>query len=138
MIKSVYKFNTELLGVKTGNPHLLKDSEQAWLMLALREELNEFDTAHHSDSLVDSVDALLDLVYFAIGGCVRMGLTAEQIEECFNTIHQANMNKKMGVKESRPQDGSVADAIKPTDWVAPEEKMKAIIFPVPKQMELDL
>lgn len=128
MIKSIYEFNTELLNVQTGTPRLLERAEFNWLNSALLEEIGELHTARDAESITESVDSLLDLAYFAIGGCVRMGLTAEQIEECFQTVHNANMEKKMGVKESRPQDGSIADAIKPSDWMAPEELMERIIF----------
>ena len=128
MIKSIYKFNTELLNVQTGTPKLLERAEFNWLNSALLEEIDELHTARDTKSITESVDSLLDLAYFAIGGCVRMGLTAEQIEECFQTVHNANMKKKMGIKESRPQDGSIADAIKPSDWMAPEELMERIIF----------
>ena len=135
MIKSVYEFNTKLLGVQTGQPKRLDKAEKDWLLSALNEEITEFEDA---PSIVDEIDGLLDLVYFAIGGCVRMGLTAEQIEECFQAIHHANMAKKMGVKESRPQDGSIADAVKPIGWQPPEQAIERIVYHQDPQGELDL
>jgi len=128
MIKRIYNFNTQLLNIPTGEPRLLEQKEFNWLNVALNEEIEELKDAMAEQSIVGCVDSLLDLAYFSIGGCVRLGLTAEQIEECFNTIHSANMRKKMGVKETRPTDGSVADAIKPADWVSPETIMETIIF----------
>ena len=135
MIKDIYEFNTKLLGVKTGQPKMLEKAEADWLLVALAEEITEFEDA---TDVVNKVDSLLDLAYFAIGGCVRMGLTAEQIEGCFNVIHRANMAKKMGVKESRPQDGSIADAVKPAGWQPPEAAMERIIYLKGTQMEMDL
>jgi hypothetical protein len=136
MIKEIYTFNTELLGVKTGSVHQLPKAEFDWLLVALDEEMDEFIEAYNKQSIVDCVDSLLDLTYFAIGGLVRHGLTAEQIEKCFNAVHLANMSKKMGQKASRPTDGSVADAIKPDGWIAPEKVIKDILFS--NQLELDL
>lgn len=135
MIKSIYEFNTQLLGVKTGNPRLLEKSEMDWLLVALNEEIQELVEADEKRSLVDCVDSVLDLAYFAIGACTRMGLTEDQIEDCFKAIHHANMAKKMGVKNSRPQDGSIADAIKPTDWQSPEKAIKNILFKKSTQIE---
>ena len=124
MIKSIYEFNTQLLGVQTGTPHLLNKSEFDWLIVALNEEIQEFTESHEKGDMVGCVDGLLDLAYFAVGACTRMGLTQKQIEQCFSFIHNANMMKKQGQKDTRPTDGTVADAIKPTNWKAPEEQMK--------------
>jgi len=138
MIKSIYEFNTQLLGVKTGNPKLLDKSELDWLLVALNEEIQELVEADEKRSLVDCIDSVLDLAYFAVGACVRMGLTEEQIEGCFRAIHHANMTKKMGVKESRPQDGSIADAVKPIGWQPPEKAIENIVYRKGTQMEMDL
>ena len=138
MINSIYEFNTKLLGVKTGKPNLLTDAEHSWLVMALQEEIEELEEARTNESVVDCVDSLLDLAYFAIGGCVRLGLTADRIQECFETIHNANMAKKMGVKQTRPQDGTVADAVKPAGWQSPEQTMFHIIFRPNTQLELPL
>lgn len=124
MIQEIFKFNTELLGVKTGTPRMLEKAEFDWLIVALNEEITEFIEAKEKGDMVGCVDSLLDLAYFAVGGCVRMGLTQKQIEQCFSFINNANMMKKQGMKETRPTDGSVADAVKPADWVAPEQQMK--------------
>ena len=70
---------------------------------------------------------MLDLTYFAIGACVRMGLSEDQTRRCFEAIHNANMAKKKGVKETRTNDGSVADAIKSADWQSPEKIIEDIL-----------
>jgi predicted HAD superfamily Cof-like phosphohydrolase len=129
MIKDIYDFNTQLLKVKTNGPKLLDSNERNWLLTALHEEIEEFLEATEKESLIGCVDSLLDLTYFAIGGCVRLGLTAEQIQNCFTAIHKANMGKKQGIKPSRPQNGTIADAIKPEGWEAPEEAINKILFP---------
>jgi predicted HAD superfamily Cof-like phosphohydrolase len=128
MIKEIHEFNTKLLDVKTGSICFPSQQEQQWLVGALREEIDEFLDAKRAQSIIGCVDSLLDLAYFAIGGCVRFGLNPEQIEDCFQAIHAANMAKRKGVKESRPQDGTVSDAVKPEGWIAPEVAMQKILY----------
>tara|TARA_R110000744_G_scaffold21338_5_gene55367 strand:+ start:1309 stop:1728 length:420 start_codon:yes stop_codon:yes gene_type:complete len=137
MIKDIYEFNTEILEVKRKGPKLLEEVEINWLIGALREEIQELIDANEIKDLVGCVDGVLDLAYFAVGACVRMGLTKNQIEDCFQVIHTANMAKRKGIKESRPQDGSIADAVKPIEWEPPELAMAKIIFKNTKQIELD-
>jgi predicted HAD superfamily Cof-like phosphohydrolase len=125
MIKSIETFNRKIIGVKETKPCRLKDNDRAWLIAALGEELQEFVD---SPSLIDDADALLDLCYFAIGGLVRSGLSAKQIEEIFNVIHNANMNKNAGIKSTRKGYDGVTDAIKPEGWMPPEDQIKGIIY----------
>ena len=127
MIKDIYEFNHKVLGIYQDTydgPHKLPDSEELWLTRALLEEIVEFSQAQ---DVVGKVDALLDLTYFAIGGLARMGVTREQAEACFTSIHNANMRKVFGVKETRTQDGDVADAVKGEDFEAPEDQMRKIL-----------
>ena len=127
MISEVVYFNRELLGVVREKPKVLSGGEFDWLYGALTEELWEFDTAHGEQDLPGSVDSLLDLIYFAIGGLHRLGLSEAQISASFQAVHQANLTKRRGVKASRPQDGTVADAVKPEGFTNPEEKIREIL-----------
>jgi predicted HAD superfamily Cof-like phosphohydrolase len=127
MIKEIGQFNQEVIGIDINENEIdrLKNSNRNWLITALDEEFCEFE---NSQSIVDDVDALLDLCYFAIGGLYRMGLTESQIRRCFMSIHNANMNKKAGVKEGREGFDGVTDANKPEDWIAPEKHIEEILF----------
>lgn len=128
MISEVVYFNRQILGVVRPTPKLLEKPEALWLTGALDEEVSEFAVAHERDGdLVESVDALIDLIYFAIGGLYRLGLDEAKIEKCFAAVHQANLQKKLGVKASRPQDGTVADAIKLPDFKSPSEAISKIL-----------
>lgn len=127
MIKEICQFNKEVIGIEESHPHLLSETEKEWLMTALNEEVAEFKEAYDNMSLTDSVDALLDLTYFAIGGLYRQGLSAEKIQACFNIIHNANMSKAKGVKKGREGFDGVGDAVKPEDWQSPEEQIKALL-----------
>lgn len=127
MVPQVVYFNRDILGVVRTSPALLSDAEAAWLHAALKEEADEFIEACSQKDLVESVDALIDSIYFAIGGLHRLGLSQDQIYKCFDAVHAANLQKKLGVKTTRPNDGSVADGIKPPDFVPPNKAIAAIL-----------
>jgi len=80
----------------------------------LEEELTELKD--NMDNPEEIVDALIDLCVVAIGT-----LDAFEIDsyKAWNEVHEANMNKEVGVKESRPNPLGLPDLIKPEGWTAP-------------------
>ena len=126
----VSEFNRTLLGINPGgiaNPKLLTDDVVGWLTHALREELDEMTAAQDAEDLSGCVDALIDLIYFAIGGMIRMGLSDDQIKLCFSAVHQANMKKRLGTKPTRAGYGDTPDAIKPDGFNSPEQLILDIL-----------
>ena len=86
----------------------------------LQEELDEMKKAATPNQPVDSeevVDALIDLCVVAIG---TLDLFEVNAYEAWNQVLQANLNKKVGIKESRPNPFGLPDLIKPEGWVAPD------------------
>lgn len=79
----------------------------------LQEELNELKAAKTAD---DAVDALIDLCVVAIGTLDAFGVDAYM---AWDRVHKANMNKEVGIKESRPNPLGLPDLIKPEGWKAP-------------------
>ena len=125
MINEIYEFNREVLGANPRQMVLTLDlPEQEWLVAALKEEIQEFED---SRSDAEKVDALIDLCYFAIGGLVKLGLDEEQAQACFDAVHRANMTKKPGIKDTRPNDGSIVDAIKDENFQDPTDAIEEII-----------
>lgn len=124
MIRDVYYFNETVLGIAPKVVGRLPLAERAWLQAALYEEVTELKA---STSLEEDVDAIIDLIYFAIGGLYRLGLTEQQAMMAFMAVHDVNCRKKLGVKPTRPNDGSVADAIKPADLPDPLVKIREIM-----------
>jgi len=124
MLHEVYNFNQVLLGIRRLAPKRLDPAEARWLDMALQEELDELRA---SNSIEEDVDALIDLIYFAIGGLVRLGLSELQARKAFLAIHRVNMMKKAGVKPTRPQNGDVADAIKPDGLSDPLASLREIL-----------
>ena len=84
----------------------------------LEEELNETRSAAvHDRNPASVVDGLIDLCFIAIGTMDAFGVDAN---EAWNRVHEANMAKEVGVKESRPNPLGLPDLVKPAGWKAPE------------------
>ena len=124
-VRDVIEFNRDLLGIAQRQVQPLDLEEHTHLSMALQEELKEFNDAVMQGQIVESVDALIDLMYFAVGGLWKHGLTHEQIVKSMRAVHAANMLKRKG-KVAKRYTGA-ADAVKPEDWVAPEEAIQEIL-----------
>lgn len=124
LFKLIEEFNKDLLGINRPTPQLLEQKESDWLIGALKEEIDEFETVEH---LHEKADALVDLIYFAVGGLTRMGIDHYKARRIFSVVHEANMQKVKGKKEGRAVQSEL-DASKPAGWIAPDEKIKNIIF----------
>ena len=79
----------------------------------LEEELKELELAKTSD---DAVDALIDLVVVALGTLDAFDVDSQL---AWDRVLEANMNKEVGVKASRPNTLGLPDLIKPAGWEAP-------------------
>ncbi|MFL6977053.1 HAD family hydrolase [Bacillus inaquosorum] len=77
------------------------------------EELNEFLSAN---TVVDQADAMIDLIYLAIGTLVELGVKPEKL---FEIVHKANMSKLWpdGKVHTNPANGKI---VKPPTFVRPE------------------
>ncbi len=87
----------------------------------LREELGEFVEAAEQGDLVEQVDAMIDVIYFALGNLVEMGVPPDAI---WDIVHTANMSKDRSGQTLRGPDGKI---IKPDDWVPPNEGIQRVI-----------
>ena len=104
---------------------LTREQLKAFLQFRIRflqEELDELKEAATPNQPVDSeevVDALIDLCVVAIG---TLDLFEVNGYEAWNEVLMANLNKKVGIKESRPNPFGLPDLIKPDGWKAPSHK----------------
>lgn len=119
----VVEFNQTIIGLKPRPQGMLAASEAMFTSQALDEERVEFLQSHNSGDFIGCIDALLDGMYFAIGALYKMGLTPEQMAECMTAVHQANMTKKKGQTKRGHED----DAIKPEEWIPPEQRIGEIL-----------
>lgn len=103
-------------GVKDAVANFDKEKLQKFLEFRisfLQEELDELKTAKNAD---DVVDALIDLCVVAIGTLDAFNINSI---EAWNRVHEANMNKEVGIKPSRPNPLGLPDLIKPEGWESP-------------------
>lgn len=86
-------------------------------MKFLDEELAETKAAIISGDAAEVVDGLIDLCVIAIGTLDAFDVDARA---AWNRVYKANIEKEVGVKESRPNPLGLPDLIKPDGWTAPE------------------
>jgi len=80
------------------------------------EEINEFIEA---DDIYEQADAMIDLMYFALGTMVEMGIKPEKL---FNIVQKANMSKLWPDGKPRyKEDGKV---LKSKEWIDPYPLIK--------------
>lgn len=115
LIEDVYEFNQKIIGTKQPEKFSVLNRERLLFALtAMYEELNEFTVANNCGNVGEALDAMIDLIYFALGRCYEMGITIEQFEKCWNVVQEKNMAKKRGTKNR----GTDQDAMKPEGWQA--------------------
>lgn len=85
----------------------------------MQEEISEFLGA---TGVVDQADAMIDLIYFALGTLVELGVPAESL---FDVVHRANMRKLQGgMAAPERSDGKI---MKISGWVGPESEMASVL-----------
>ena len=101
-------------------PVLLPEEEVKRRVEFMNEEIQEFID---SKTVYDQADAMIDLIYFALGTMVEMGVKPKEI---FDIVHNANMTKLWsdGKVHYREDNGKV---IKPPEWEDPYPKIKEAI-----------
>lgn len=82
----------------------------------LQEELDETKNAVVNADAPEVVDGLIDLCVVAIGTLDAFGVDAQK---AWDEVHNANMAKERGIKESRPNPLGLPDLIKPEGWTGP-------------------
>jgi hypothetical protein len=83
----------------------------------LQEELDELKSNMGNPEEV--VDALIDLCVVAIGTLDAFGIDSHK---AWDEVLRANMAKKVGVKEGRPNPLGLPDLMKPVGWTAPSHE----------------
>lgn len=96
-------------------PEMLCIDRLSTRIIWMRSELEELE---ESNTLIEQVDALVDLMYFAIGTLVEMGVKPENL---FNIVHDANMKKCW--KDGKPRFRGDGKVIKPAGWVPPDKEL---------------
>ena len=100
------------------SPRPLSGHEKHRRIEWMREEIAELSDA---ESVEDQADAIIDLMYFAFGYLVEMGVPPSGV---WDAVHKANMTKLWpdGVHTNE-----IGKVIKPPNWVGPEESIRDYI-----------
>ena len=96
------------------NPRFLPPELAQFRAMFMEEELEEYRQA---ETLEDKLDALIDLVYVALGTAYLHGF---DFEEGFNRVHSANMAKVRAEVADDSKRGTKFDVIKPAGWTPPD------------------
>lgn len=80
------------------------------------EEINEFLEA---DEIVEQADAMIDVIYFALGTLVEMGIEPDSL---FRIVQEANMSKLW--PDGKPHYNEDGKTIKPSTWVDPHNRLR--------------
>lgn len=91
----------------------------------LQEELDEFVVAYGNENLVKGFDALIDLVYVAMGTAYIMNVPWDK---GWYRVQAANLAKVRAKKASHSTRGSTFDVVKPTGWVPPDQLLLAEVL----------
>lgn len=85
--------------------------EKMFRYIAMLEEISEYRDA---DNKADELDAIIDLIVFALGTLERQGML-DVFNEAFKRVMDANMLKEIGT--NRKRNNFKLDLIKPKNWV---------------------
>lgn len=108
MISKIVEMH-EKFGISTDDVEFLQ-RERQFRIIAMQEELDEYE---ESESRVDDLDAMVDLVVFALGTVYRQGMI-DVFEEAFTRVMDANLAKELGANQKRG--GFALDLVKPEGW----------------------
>lgn len=95
-----------------GPPRSLPPDLAAFRQRFLREEVAEYVLASNSDDRPGQLDALVDLVYVAVGTCYLHGY---DFASAWVRVHEANMRK-----ERAPESEGKWGVVKPLGWTPPD------------------
>lgn len=93
------------------------------------EEINEFIEA---DEIVEQADAMIDVMYFALGTLVEMGIKPDEL---FDIVHKANMSKLW--PDGKPHYNEEGKTIKPSTWIDPYAMLEECINKMKNNGDLD-
>jgi predicted HAD superfamily Cof-like phosphohydrolase len=111
-------------GVREAIKKMDKDTLRKFLKFRGECVQEEVDELHHAISGKDidaeeTVDALIDIIVFAIGTLDIFGVDANK---AWNEVLNANLAKEVGIKKERPNPYGLPDLIKPAGWEAPSHE----------------
>lgn len=83
----------------------------------IQEELDELFEAIDNKDSDEVVDAFIDIIVIALGSLDAFDV---DIKKAWKRVHHANMQKEIGVKDTRPNPLGLPDLVKPDGWQSPQ------------------
>ena len=116
MLRDIEEFHQVFGLAYDGAPRTLPPNLSEFRQNFLVEELREYVYSVQDGDLEAQLDALVDLVYVALGTAYLQGLP---FQEAWTEIHNSNMRKKRALRPSDSKRDTIYDVVKPIDWVPP-------------------
>jgi predicted HAD superfamily Cof-like phosphohydrolase len=98
-------------------PRMVTDETIVFRTKFMYEELKEFQEAMVENDMPGAFDALLDLVYVAMGTAHLFGFPWQ---EGWDAVQTANMQKVRATTAEESKRGSTLDVVKPMGWTPPD------------------
>jgi predicted HAD superfamily Cof-like phosphohydrolase len=125
VVDDVKEFHIKFNQVGPDKPCLLPPMEERFRVKCLQEEVKEFEEAK---TIKDKLDALIDLIYFAIGtahrmGCLNLRDGITLFVTAWKRVHDKNMMKQLSSKDAPSKRGpefNGHDIVKPEGWTPAE------------------
>jgi len=108
--KKVREFTSACHDDLPETPKLMAREEIDFITKMVNDELEELSDAKNE---TEQADALVDAIYYICDTAVRHGMNLDNI---FDIVHNANMQKVVDGKVIRREDGKI---MKPESWVDP-------------------
>jgi len=106
-------------------PQLLNKDLHDFRVKFMQEELQEYIDAWLAGDITKATDALVDLVYVALGTACFMGVP---FNSCWAPVQHANMTMKYRANsEEDSKRGSRFDVCKLPDFIPPDAQIKMIL-----------
>lgn len=118
MFNDVKEFHSkfELKSEEAKEPSLLSGEMSTFRIKFLKEELTEYINSAKTGDLEGCFDALIDLVYVALGTAAFHGFP---FEEGWKEVHKSNMQKIRVKNIDNSKRKSQYDVVKPKGWQHP-------------------
>jgi len=115
----VYDFHKKFSHPVSDEPKMLSKDRAFVRGKWMQEELLEF---YFAEDIVAQSDGLIDLIYFALGTLVEMGVPPQKI---FEIVHNANMSKLW--EDGKPRYNKDGKTMKPPTWQDPTQELAKAI-----------
>lgn len=100
-----------------GPPRQLDEEATKFRVGFMQEELDEYRAAVYAGDLAGQFDALIDLVYVALGTAYLQGFP---FGDGWKEVHRANMSKVRAKDVGESKRSSTLDVVKPANFVPPD------------------